>query len=745
MLAPSTKSKYAFGTAGNTSYELKQGLGTSAKLILKERLFTVLGVVQQALGKYTLIITEKPDAASRIAMALDDSEQAKRIVDKGVPYYKAYRNGDLIVVPAIGHLYTVASREKANRDYPIFDYCWVPRYLVERKASRMRVWLEVIAKLAENAELFVDACDFDIEGSIIGYCILKYACGGKEKTAKRMKYSTLTKEELQESYAHLLPNLDFALVQAGLTRHEVDWLYGINLSRALTSAVKSTGGGYAMLSTGRVQGPTLKFLEDREKIIKCFVPTPYWTLTAKININGVACEAEYEKILESKQEAARVMADCKTQEGEIKNVAVEEFFQKPPFPFDLGGLQSEAYRIFRCTPIHTSNVAEHLYLEALISYPRTSSQKLPPAIDYRAILRKLSKMSVYARQAVELLSKPVLKPNEGEKVDSAHPAIYPTGNLPEKPLGTAEKNIFDLIVHRFMAAFGEPAIRQRVKATLSINGNYFHLNGARTLSEGWIGLYKPYAQVNDAPLPPMAEGQKAIIKRVILRNDFTKPAPRYNPRSLLLQMEKEDIGTKATRAAIMETLYHRKYLCGTDNLSVSELGFEIVEILAKYCPSVVSPKLTRGLEEEMDQIQQGKVTKEAVLQNAVSILKPVTSELKAKEFVIGQRLGEALKKVWLEERMVGLCPKCAGQLVILRSKKTGKRFVGCTNYFKGKCNVTFPLPQNGSIKPLNSPCRRCGCPVVSVWLKGKRSWKLCLNPTCPSKGANKNNEMQDLR
>ena len=118
---------------------------------------------------------------------------AKKMFDSGVPYYQAYRNGEIIVVPALGHLYTVAGKEKSKRDYPVFDYQWVPRYLAERGASKIRVWLKVIAKLAENAEDFVDACDFDIEGSIIGYCILKYACGGKEENAKRMKYSTLNK------------------------------------------------------------------------------------------------------------------------------------------------------------------------------------------------------------------------------------------------------------------------------------------------------------------------------------------------------------------------------------------------------------------------------------------------------------------------------------------------------------------------------------------------------------------------
>jgi DNA topoisomerase-1 len=688
------------------------------------------------LEKYTLVVTEKPDAANRIALALDANGKPKKTVENGVPYYQAYRNGNIVVVPALGHLYTVASKEKAKRDYPVFDYQWVPRYLAERGASRIRVWLKVIAELAQKAEGFVDACDFDIEGSIIGYSILKYACGGKEETAKRMKYSTLTKEELQESYAHLLPNLDLALVKVGLTRHEVDWLYGINLSRALTMAAKSSSGQYATLSTGRVQGPTLKFLEAREKAIKCFVPTPYWSITAKISIEGSVFEVEYEKILETLADVTAITDACKTKEGQIETVAVKEFEQNPPLPFDLGALQSEAYRIFRYTPMRTSSITQHLYLDALISYPRTSSQKLPPAIGYQTILRKLAKVPAYSKQAAELLSKSVLKPNEGKKDDPAHPAIYPTGNLPEKTLDNAERNIFDLIVKRFMAVFGEPAIRQSVKVTVGINGNPFYLTGIRTLSEGWLRFYKPYVQLKDVSLPPLTEGQKIGVKRVVLKDNFTKPPPRYNPRSLLLKMEKEEIGTKATRAATIQTLYDRKYLHGTDSLVVSDLGFEVIEVLAKYCPTVVSPELTRKLEEKMNEIQQGTETKENVLQNAIEILKPVTSELKENEAAIGAQLSQALKKSRLEEKIVGACPKCPDwKLVILRSKKTGKRFVGCTNYFEGKCNIAFPLPQNGTVKPLGIVCKSCGWPTLRVWLKGKRPWKLCLNPNCSSKGA----------
>ncbi len=688
----------------------------------------------QHLEKYTLIITEKPDAANRIAAALDATGKAKRFAANGVPYYVAKRDKDIVIVPALGHLYTVAAEKKQRGKYPVFSYQWVPLYLAKRGAKRTRTWLDTIAKLAKDAEAFVDACDYDIEGSIIGYCILKYACGGKETTSKRMKYSTLTKEEIEKSYADALPNLDFALIEAGLTRHEVDWLYGINLSRALTTAAKNYSGRYATLSTGRVQGPTLRFLAARERSIKCFVPTPYWSIKATLLVGNAVVEAEYEKkVIEVKEEADAVVNACRGKNGEIEKIETRKFQQKPPLPFDLGSLQSEAYRLFRYTPMRTSKIAQRLYLDALISYPRTSSQKLPPAIGYKTILKQLGKAREHRALAAELLAKPELKPNEGKKADPAHPAIYPTGNLPERALNSAERNIWDLVVRRFMATFGEPALQQTINVTVNINGQRFHARGRQTLAEGWLRFYKPYARLEEASLPPMKRGQEITVKRVLLEDKFTQPPARYNPSSLLRKMEKEEIGTKATRAGIIQTLYDRKYVYD-ERIVVTDLGFKVIEVLKKYCPTVVSPELTRRLEEKMGEIQQKKETKENVLREAAEILKPAAEKLKEKEQAIGAELTQALKKSALEEKTVGACPTCHdGKLVILYSRKTGKRFVGCTNYFEGKCKTAFPLPQRGTVKPTGNVCRSCGSPTVRVWMRGKRPWNLCLNTKCPTK------------
>ena len=683
------------------------------------------------MSKHVLIITEKPDAALRIASALDEKENPQRLYDNSVPYYVARRGREIVVVPALGHLYTITGEQK-GRSYPVFTFKWVPRYVAERKATRIRSWLQTITKLAKEAEIFIDACDYDVEGCIIGYCILKYACGNKEQMSKRMKYSTLTKQELEKSYAEPLPHLDFGLIEAGLTRHEVDWLYGINLSRALTNATKNWSGRYATISTGRVQGPTLKFLVTREEDIKTFVPTPYWQIKAKVEINGQLFEAKYEKQrVETRKEAEAIVDACKNKKGQIEEVEVREFIQPPPFPFDLGTLQNEAYNLFKYTPRRTLSIAQQLYLNALISYPRTDSQKLPSTIGYKMILKNLSKAEEYKRLTSELLAQQTLRPNEGKKDDPAHPAIYPTGNLPEKGLETSERKIWDLVARRFMSVFGESAVKQSMKVCLAVDGHHFYLDGRRILTEGWMHYYEPYVRFEEVILPPIKEGQPVNIKRMVLESLLTEPPSRYNPSSLLREMEETGIGTKATRADTIQTLYDRGYV-KDERMKVTGLGFEVSEILERYCPTIISTTLTRELETKMNRIQENKEKREEVLTEVVEILKPVLERLKKEEKSIGEQLGSALEKARLEERTIDICPVCkTGKLIVTYSRKTGKRFVGCTNYFKGLCKTSFPLPQKGTLRLDGKKCPKCSWPTIEVRMK-RRPWILRFNPECPS-------------
>ncbi len=697
--------------------------------------------------KYTLIVTEKPDAAQRIAEALDLKGKPQRSEEKTVPYFTVNRDKTIVIVPALGHLYTLVHEHGRRNYYPVFNFKWAPRYQAEKNAQQTKAWIEVISHLAENADSFIDACDYDIEGALIGYTILKYACDDKDQVATRMKYSTLTKEELEKSYNEQMPHLDFGMIEAGRTRHEVDWLYGINLSRALTLAANRSSGQYTTLSTGRVQGPTLRFLVARERSINTFVPTPYWSISAEAEIQGTKYPVDYQKrILEKKPDADTVVEACAGKTGVIEKIEEKTMQVPPPIPFDLGSLQTEAYSLFGYTPRRTGQIAEHLYLEALISYPRTSSQKLPPTINYKAILNGLGQHPAYTALTAELLQKEALRPREGAKEDPAHPAVYPTGNRPTRDLEDTERRVYDLVVRRFLAVFGDSGIKQSMKAAINVNGHYFYLRGRRIVKEGWMKFYKPFLHSEEILLPPIREGESVQLTKVAREDKFTKPPPRYNPSSLLRLMEKEGIGTKATRADIIETLYNRKYIT-EERMIVTDLGFDVTEILRKYASPVISVKLTRDLEEKMERIQGNLEKRENALTEAVDRLKPVLTEMKQQEMTIGQALNNAVRKARMLERIIGSCPTChTGKLMILYSRQTRKRFIGCTNYFKNACKTSFPLPQKGTVRPTSRTCKGCGWPLLLVRGVGRRPWNLCFNPACPRKEERRKRlEMQGLQ
>ena len=694
---------------------------------------------------YTLIISEKREAAERIARALDDAGRPSRFDRLGTPYYEAHHDGKrLIVVPAIGHLYTVAPA-KRGFSYPVFDVKWTPSHLFNRKATYTKKYIATISELAKGASNFISGTDYDIEGEVIGYTILKYACNGKEHEAKRMTFSTLTKEELRRSYRAISHNINSKLAEAGQTRHVVDFLWGINLSRALTLAVRNSSPLYESLSTGRVQAPTLKFLADREKEILNFVPTPYWKIHARVRIDRRTYHVEYEKSrIDTEIDARKIVEKCSQKRGVISDVVIKTLQRNPPAPFNIGALQREAYALFGYTPSITLRAAERLYLEALISYPRTSSQKLPLTIDHAGILSSLSRAIENRDLITRLLATKNLKPKEGRGEDPAHPAIYPTGNLPERRLNSIDKKVFDLIVKRYMAIFGVPAVRESVTVSIRVTDEIFYLRGGRTLQKGWLEFYAPYGKVKEVRLPPLNTGTKVIFTDVQCEGKHTSPPPRYNPSSLLQLMEDQNIGTKATRADIIDTLYKRGYVIDK-SMTTTELGAKIIEILGKHCPELLSVEFSRTLEERMDNIEKGTEGGRDVVEDSVDQLKTILQEFKAKERQIGLELSDALRKARIEKSIVGRCPICkTGDLLVLHSTRTGKRFVGCTNFSKGICTATFPLPQRPyQISLPKRTCKVCSWPVVSVRSRGKRFWNLCLNPDCPTK--NHRREVRYLR
>ncbi len=702
-----------------------------------------------------LIVTEKPQAAQKIAEALGTPRKITS-PDK-VSYFELTKDGKTILVAsAVGHLFNL-TYSKGQKGWPIFKIEWEPSFN-KKSAAFTKKYLDVLKKLARKAEQVIIATDYDIEGEVIGWNVLRFICG--KQTAKRMKYSTLTKNELVQAYENPMPEPDWGQAYAGETRHILDWLYGINLSRALMSAIKTTGS-FKILSIGRVQGPALKIIVEREHEIQKFKPEPFWQVFAIVD----NFPYKHPKDIFNKEELEKFK---KIKTGIATTKETEEKIQ-PLAPFDLTSLQREAYRWHKISPSNTLSTAQKLYLNGLISYPRTSSQKIPDSIKPKEILKQLTKQFP---DQVKLATRK--KPIEGKKDDPAHPSIYPTGELPKK-LQDYEEKIYLLVAKRFISAFSPDAItlnkRTKITATLdersessnktpvTKNGSpiasqkkpadvTFTASGLKIKDKGWTQIYPTALEEKDIP----TLNGEVNIDEIKFEEKETQPPKRFTPTSLITILEKKNLGTKATRSSIVDTLFDRGYLDGR-SIQATPLGMQLIESLEKYSPIIIDENLTRQLEEEMENLRepQGadefrgdaskseseriKLYKERenkIIQKVERLITDISKEFKAKEIQIGKAIMKGVeehREIERQNNTLNQCPACKkGNLRITYSPRFKSYFIGCSNY--PDCKQTYGLPGNALIKKSDKTCESCGFPKVLVIKKAKRPWELCFNKDC---------------
>lgn len=667
---------------------------------------------------YELIITEKPQAALKIASALGTPTQKNF---NKISYYELKRkNKKILVACAVGHLFTL-KQKKGGYAIPVFDISWIPNFLA-KKGDFTKRYYDTILKLAKDASSLTVATDYDIEGEVIGINIVKYICN--QQDAARMKFSTLTKNELEQAYENKSSNINWGQAIAGETRHYLDWFYGINLSRALMNAIKTTGK-FKIMSIGRVQGPALNLIVQKEKEILAFKSKPYWQVFITISNKKNKLELKYIKDIFNKSQLEK-FKDIKGKEVNVETIKKQEKIP-PPAPFNLTNLQTEAYKFYGITPSKTLQIAQSLYLAGLISYPRTSSQKLPASIGYKEILNKLAKTF----KAEKLITRE--KPVEGSKTDPAHPSIYPTGNT--QILSGDEDKIYKLIVKRFISLFCEDALidNKTVKATL--NDLVFSKKGQSIAKKAWMEIYP--TKLKEQEIPDM-QGKAEIIDSKTEQKE-TQPPRRYSPASIISELEKRNLGTKATRSSILETLYDRGYVEG-QSIQATPLGISLINTLEKYSPIIIDEKLTRDFDLDMENIQRmhhksKQENKEnEIIEKAKTTITNISKDFDKHKNKIGEELIEAnieYREQQKKENALIRCPKCGkGDLSINYSKKTRRFFVSCNAY--PDCKNTYSLPPNGQIKKADKNCEECNWPMLMRLSKGKRPWTFCFNPQCPT-------------
>ena len=717
-----------------------------------------------------LIVTEKNDAAGQIARLLSDSGKPKADKVYDTPVYRFRRGGeDCVTIGLRGHILqpdfppelkfndeegwfgVTAEGEVLPADVP--DGLARPPYDTKRKpylkdgidikgwkiaSLPYLVWAPIektpaekgiirsLKNLAKKADSVVIGTDFDREGELIGSDALRQIREvAPDVPVSRARYSAFTKAEIDHAFNNLV-ELDQDLADAGESRQYIDLIWGAVLTRYLTTA-RFSGFGNTR-SAGRVQTPTLALVVERERDRMAFKPEDYWV------IFGEASHGEDDPFKVShttarfwdKDAADAAYANvAQAKEARVTAVERKSRTQRPPAPFNTTSLQAAA-AAEGISPARAMRLAESLYMDGLISYPRVDNTVYPSSLDLKDCVRTISKVPQYAPTCKALLSQPKLTATRGKQETTDHPPIYPTGAADPEKLQPAAWKLYNLIARRFLATLMGPATIEGTKVTFDVNGEPFQASGNVLADPGFRSIY-PYGLKKDDQLPELHEGDVCDVEKMDLLAKQTEPPARYSQGKLIQEMEKRGLGTKSTRASIIDTLYQRKYL-KNDPCEPSQLGMAIIDALNTYAPRITTPEMTSELEDDMTKVAEGTDTQTQVVTHSRALLAGMMDGL----IEHTEDLSEAIADAVTADAKIGVCPKCGRDLVVKTSAKTRGSFAGCMGW--PDCDVTYPLPQ-GRIEALEGEaavCPDCGAPRIKVQPFRQKAYETCINPACPT-------------
>ncbi|UCE38041.1 MAG: DNA topoisomerase I [Thermoplasmata archaeon] len=665
-----------------------------------------------------LVVCEKQNAAKRIAVILSNGKARETYIHK-VPVYFFERKGtNYAVIGLRGHILEL--------DYPEQYLGWhriKPRELThiapEKRVSKgARNIVSALKDLARENEGVIIATDYDREGELIGVEGLDIVKDINPRLeVKRARFSALTKDEVEGAFQNLV-DVDYNLSASAESRQVVDLAWGASLTRFISIASNQSGKDF--LSVGRVQSPTLALLVDREKEIESFEPEPYWEIEAKLEKKNKFTAKHINGRFKDKNEAKKVQKRAEGSEnGIVAKVIKKEKKDKPPAPYNTTAFLRDATRQ-GFTAARAMAVAEDLYTNGFISYPRTDNTVYPKSLNLRNLLEKM-KNSEFSSEASELLAIPRLIPTRGKTLATDHPPIHPTGAAKKKDLNRNQWKVYELVARRFFATLAKPAVQEVTNVEIDLSKEIFTTNGLRFIDLGWR-KYFPYYTPKEKILPKMIEGDMVKVLGVEMIEDQTKPPNRYGQGALIAEMERLGLGTKSTRHEIIQKLYGRGYVKDSPPKPTPS-GIAVIEALEEHARTITRARMTSTLENDMAEVAEGKKDFVDVVNESQEMLDKVFIILEENKENIGSSIKEALKK----QRIVGECQRCGGELLITRSRR-GKRFVGCSNF--PKCRNSYALPQRGKLDFADFTCEKCGAPMIKFGRGRGRKKDVCINMKC---------------
>jgi DNA topoisomerase-1 len=690
-----------------------------------------------------LIITEKNNSARKIAEILGDGVKSDKSYK--VPYYTwSDSDGDHMTIGLKGHVLNPAFPDGYSNWQKTDLHELIDAELIKEPTDKNV--LRALRKVAKDADSVVIATDFDREGELIGLEALTEVLEanpdlkaklGNNGAVKRARYSALTKDEIERAFANL-DELSYNLAYAGEARQDIDLIWGATLTRAVSLATRRFGSNF--LSVGRVQSPTLGLIVERELERRAHKPEPYWEVLARFQHPDGAFETHHtvDKFWK-RDEADAAVAGTKSP-GKVSEISSKKVNRRPPVPFNTTSFAAEASSRLGITPSRAMRVAEDLYMDGFISYPRTDNTVYPSSLGTRELVSSLVRVPEF--EAAAPLLDGDLKPTRGKKETTDHPPIHPTQAVHPGGLDGPHRRVYELVVRRFLATFGKPMITESTRAEIEAGSETYFVRGSVVLDPGYAAIYT-YARSADDEIPKLSEGQELELDgEPWIVDKETQPPSRIGQGKLLEMMEERGLGTKATRPDIIQKLYDRGYVFGNPP-SPTETGIAMYEAFKQYVPRMATPEMTAELEQDMDQIAGGDTSKDEVVEISRQMLHGTYEDMANKE----EDLAKVIWRGMDEDRILGPCIVCerAGRkqedgspnmLRIIRARKSGKRFVGCQGWEADNpdaCDVTFPLPQRGDVFRLEERCSICGeTPRLKVVPFRGRPWNLCLNEDCPS-------------
>ncbi len=603
-----------------------------------------------------LVVAEKNSVAKAFAMLTSQSGyQTFRVY--GLPAYKYYRDGKLWVSFGVsGHLMDFDFEEQYNNWHAVN-----PRLLFSLKPIRVVreecvKYVKALQLLGQRAMMVILALDADTEGESIAFEVMDIIRRVNPwVTFKRAWFSAITKKDLEEALRNLRePNPNLA--NKAFARMQIDLTIGAAFTRALTLLVEKKRPWLlpkgSFLSYGPCQSPVLFLVVQRALEREKFKSEKYYTLYAYIKCANKILKLSYKGgKIKSLDEAKALQEKVKRSGfGVVVKAEYRSVKHKPPEPLNTIELERRASRFLNIRPKEALDIAEELYRDGLISYPRTETTIYPPTLNVRAIASMFLRSSMYGPYVRKLLALPQIIPTRGTEDDKAHPPIYPTKVVSKeyvvRKFGSKGWKLYDFIVRHFLATLSKPAVIEHQTIEVDFNGIRFKTNGLKILDLGYLEIY-PYEKPSESTLPRVSVFYKVPLLKVEIAEKKTEPPPYLSEAELLKLMKKYGIGTDATMQDHIHTNIKRNYFYIERKRCIpTPLGKAVATTLYSIVPEIVKPEVRGEIERELQEIALGKRSPEEVVNKVKERFLKYFDRLMSKADQVSDQLIKALEQMY---------------------------------------------------------------------------------------------------